>query len=182
MKIESTEGGGFLPICSRFISFGQCSAGHRCKDRHTLIDADQNRAMPSSGLVRFKIYGVKNPLCYAIHIKKYLPEGSNQWISYKSELIKIKEALKEMHQYMEKEKDKLIEAVIGVGGLYAFFYASKCIWRRVKVLRKEYVVDEIYLIMNNSLLFFFSEKKMTTQYLQHLMWTFTRSISARNSQ
>lgn len=88
--------------------------------------------LPTSGSIKFEIIRIKSPSYFAIKIIEHLSSEGNIKISYEQRNSTIELKLKEMQNYMNDDRNQIIQDCLNVGELYVFPHRGK--WSRCKIL------------------------------------------------
>jgi hypothetical protein len=133
IKINTDD--GITPMCSNILQFGSCSYISDCNGRHVFTEHDKPVNIPSQGIAKFEIVGIRNPSHFTIELKEYQLEGGKEWISCKEKTKQIRLSLKKLQEVLNHSNTFQIPVV--VGGLCVFYSPKKVKWCRCRVLEKE---------------------------------------------
>lgn len=132
-KVEAQEQ-KLIEICYNILKFGKCTTIN-CLERHAFIEHyDKPQYLPTTGMIKFKLYAVKNPLHFVIKIKEVCASENGKWISWKEQNEEIKTKLKELQELMGNSDNRIIQAPIVVDDICAYFHAIDIKWYRAKVI------------------------------------------------
>lgn len=122
-------------ICSNMLKFGKCTAIN-CSRRHAFIkEFDNPQHLPTTGVIKFRLYAVKSPLHFVIKIKECCAsENCGEWTSWKEQNKEIEAKLNELQELMGDSDNRVIHAPIVVDEMCAYFHVRDVKWYRAKVI------------------------------------------------
>lgn len=134
--LKHSRGDGITPMCVNILEFGECP-NVSCKGRHafTQLHDTCSPKMPTDGLVKFIMVGIRSPSQYAIQVRKYLPLDDYEWISCTNTITDTRNSLEGLQVILNYKNS--IQIPILAGDLCAFFSAKKVKWVRCRILEKE---------------------------------------------
>jgi hypothetical protein len=128
------------------LKFGKCKLKNTglCKARHAFVGQDEVQNIPKSGIIKFDIRGMKDPLHYKVVITEHKDENTQEWMSNAHHIEMAKTKQKELQEYMKKEDNIIGASVVNVDELYAYFLNKSYVsgWFRAKVLEKSEQIDK----------------------------------------